>query len=326
MLRIHFTAADLTRVRIAGPDPLWEIALSMHVLRTAEPDPLVLGWKQQSSRLLRSSEVLKGQLALASLLNPPVGFFPDFLTPAESISGIDAGFEALLRTPKTQLMAEVTRLHNDRPRPDPVVADLSSGNTRALTALSGALRRYYETTIAPIWIRICTVIEADRAMRGRWMAEHGLAAVLDNLAPLARFQGDTLELLHYRQSSDLYLDGRGITLIPSYFKETPTLMTLSNPSLAPVLVYPVHRETRALAETQRAALATLMGRSRAAVLEEAAAGATVSQIAHTLGISQPSATKHLSVLRAAGLLTSMRDRNNTRHTLTSTGYALLDRR
>ena len=34
MLRIHFTAEDLTRVRVrADPHPLWEVLLSLHLLQ-----------------------------------------------------------------------------------------------------------------------------------------------------------------------------------------------------------------------------------------------------------------------------------------------------
>ncbi len=324
MLRIHFTASDLARTRIVTqPDPLWETALSMHVLRSPTPDALLEGWRLRNSQLLQATSGLKEQLALASILNPPLGYFPDFLTPAGASAGIDAGLQALLSTPKKQLKAEISQVCEANPAIGSTVEDIGSGRPSALLSLAGALRRYYDVMLAPLWTNISAAVEADRTLRGQQLADGGPEAMLSDLAPLGRFRGDVLELLHHRQDRDVHLDGRGLTLIPSYFKESSTLMVLADPELAPVIVYPVHRGTRVAIDVQRTALSALIGRSRAAVLEQAASGATVSQIAKQLDISQPNATKHLAVLRDAGLLQSVRMRNATRHAITPLGQALL---
>jgi DNA-binding transcriptional ArsR family regulator len=63
-------------------------------------------------------------------------------------------------------------------------------------------------------------------------------------------------------------------------------------------------------DSRRLPLNALIGRRRAAVLEQAAAGATVSQIARQLRIPQPNASKHLAVLWVAGLLDPIRDRTH----------------
>lgn len=325
MLRIHFTTADLARTRVAAqPDPMWEIALSMHVLRSRDTDPLLEGWKLDTTELMRSTDGLIERTAPAFALNPPIGYFPDFLTPSAALNGIDAGLQAILSTPKLQLKTEIARLCDSNPALALVVDDISRGLPQALTVLGAALRKYHDVALAPHWTQISAAIEADRALRGRQMLDEGPAAVLNDLAPRARFRGNVLELLHFRRPSDVYLDGRGVTLVPSYFKEATTLMMLANPSLPPVIVYPVHRDTRITLDGRRIALDALIGRSRAAVLEQAAAGATVSQIARHLRISQPNASKHLAVLRAAGLLVSVRERNTTRHILTPTGQSLLN--
>jgi DNA-binding transcriptional ArsR family regulator len=325
MLRIHFTTADLAQTRVAPqPDPLWEIALSMHVLRSRDTDPLLEGWKLSSTELIRSTDGLMPKLAIPFILNPPIGYFPDFLTPAAGRNGIDAGLQAILATPTRQLKAEIAMLCDSNPAVTSTIDDIARGHPQALTHLGAALRKYHDTMLAPHWTHISAAVEADRALRGRQMLDEGPAAVLDGLAPRARFRGNALELLHFRRSRDVFLDGRGVTLVPSYFKETSTLMVLANPSLAPVIVYPVHPDARITIDGRRLALDALIGRSRAAVLEQAAAGANVSDIARRLEISQPNASKHLAVLRAAGLLIAVRERNTTRHVLTPTGHTLLN--
>lgn len=45
MLRIHFTDADLARTRMAAaPDPLWEIATSLHRLQSRHGRWAYAGW------------------------------------------------------------------------------------------------------------------------------------------------------------------------------------------------------------------------------------------------------------------------------------------
>ncbi|MFH8477172.1 winged helix-turn-helix domain-containing protein [Streptomyces sp. NPDC018000] len=73
------------------------------------------------------------------------------------------------------------------------------------------------------------------------------------------------------------------------------------------------------------ALATLLGRTRAAVLEVLASpdGHTTKQLAQGLAISPASASEHVTSLRDAGLVTSLRQANTVRHTTTALGNNLI---
>ena len=54
MLRIHFSSRDLSRTTIAAaPDPLWEVLLSLHVLRAGSADPALDGWRHRVRRSVR---------------------------------------------------------------------------------------------------------------------------------------------------------------------------------------------------------------------------------------------------------------------------------
>src|SRR5689334_11055263 len=92
MLRIHFTGADLAKTRIAvAPDPMWELSLSSHQLRLRESHPFLDGWKRQVAHRLHPSGPLRARVMLTLALTPPRGYFPDFMTPFESIEGFQAG-------------------------------------------------------------------------------------------------------------------------------------------------------------------------------------------------------------------------------------------
>ncbi|MEV0734248.1 helix-turn-helix domain-containing protein [Polymorphospora sp. NPDC050346] len=325
MLRIHFTVADLNRTRVAtAPDPLWELTLSMHQLRRRGSPPLLAGWKADLAHRLRPDTTLRHEISPALALNPPTGYFPDFLTPAEAADGFEAGLQALLDTPRDRLRAEIALLGTDRHRLDPAALRIGDGDPAALRTLGRALRRYHDVAVAPMWDRIRASFDADRALRARTVLDGGAVALLNGLHPAARFTAGVLEIANYRADRDLHLDGRGLVLVPSYFKAASRPMALVDPNLPPVLVYPVERSARVASEAGRASLSALLGRTRAAVLELAADGPSTGTVAGRLGISAPAASEHLTVLRDAGLVVSTRQGNTVRHTLAPLGHTLLD--
>ena len=74
------------------------------------------------------------------------------------------------------------------------------------------------------------------------------------------------------------------------------------------------------------ALGALIGHTRAAALRVLADSCTTGELSERLGISLAGASKHATVLRKAGLITTERNRNTALHTLTSLGVALLRNR
>ncbi|MFE7412099.1 ArsR/SmtB family transcription factor [Streptomyces laurentii] len=108
----------------------------------------------------------------------------------------------------------------------------------------------------------------------------------------------------YPVERDLHLQGRG---------------------LLPVPYYPVDR-TRA-PDASLPSLPRLLGSTRAALLHEAAslACATTSELADATGVSLPSVSRQLAVLRESGLVTSRRDGKRVIHATTPLGCRLLGR-
>ncbi|MFG2053509.1 winged helix-turn-helix domain-containing protein [Micromonospora sp. NPDC048930] len=326
MLKIIFSSEDILRTRVASAaDPVWELVLSLHLLQGRGREPLMLEWRRAVARALRT-ESGSEQFRLLFALNPPRGYFPDFLTPYASRDGFEAGLAAVRGTPIGMLRRDLTVLAEENSLPAPADA-LARGEPEVLRHLTDSMARYQALAVAPYWTRIQAAVEADRARRARAMLDGGPEGLLASLRPSMRWADGVLEVLDYPDTRELRLDGRGLLLVPSFFcARIP--VALLDPTLPPVLVYPVDR-LGGLAVSRdpdgdREALAALLGRTRAAVLAAADNGCTTGEVARRLDISAAAASQHASVLRNAGLLVSHRDRNTVLHTLTPLGRAVLD--
>jgi DNA-binding transcriptional ArsR family regulator len=296
----------------------------MHVLRVKGGDPLTATWKRDVAHALRPGDLLREEVALLLALNPPLGYFPDFLTPAAASAGFEVGLDEILSTSKRRLKKEIATLGESREGLPSVVSDLGDGNTEALRKLATAITRYHEVAITPIWDRVRAAFDADRAVRARAVLDGGTAALLDSLHPTVRFVDNVLEISDYPTTRKLHLDGRGLLLVPSYFKAWSRPVALVDPHLPPVLVYSIDRSSTGLDVSSQAHLTPLIGRTRAAVLELVGFGSTTGELARRLRVSPAAVSQHVTVLRDAGLLLSTRDGNTVHHTLTPLGFAMLN--
>ncbi|MFF8604784.1 ArsR/SmtB family transcription factor [Streptomyces sp. NPDC015346] len=320
MLRIHFTANDLAGVRMAArPDVLWETILSFHRLRDRRGSVVYGEWRSEARTRLN------GETRLLAALVPSRGYFPDFLTPAEGLQGLDDGLEAVRATPLARLRRELALLGAARPGGRTVphsLRALAEGGAEPFSRLLGALRSYHRAAIEPYWPHIRARVEAERALRGRALLDGGADELLASLPPMLRWRAPVLEA-DYPVDRDLHLDGRGLLLQPSYFCRGAPVV-LRDPTLPPVLVYPTtHCEAPTVHEPGGSSLAKLVGNTRSAVLHAIGDGGTTSELARRAGVSLASASQHAGVLREAGLVATLRHGNAVLHTLTPLGAALL---
>ncbi|SEE47340.1 hypothetical protein SAMN05428954_2729 [Streptomyces sp. 2112.3] len=236
MLRVHFTAQDLVRTRVAdGADPLWETVLSLHSLREDRTDPALAAWRQHAVRHG------PGPLRTLFALVPLHGYFPDFLTPAASQYGIESGLEAVMSTPRQRLRTELTRLSGHRALPG-WARGIGEGEPAALRQLARSLRTYHHLAVAPSWPRIAGRVGADRERRKQVLAQSGVEAMLRTFGAPMRWRPPVLEV-GYPVERELHLRGRGLVFVPSYFCCDHPL-ALVDEALPPVLVYPAPaRET-----------------------------------------------------------------------------------
>ncbi|MBE1874141.1 ArsR/SmtB family transcription factor, partial [Myceligenerans pegani] len=320
MLRIHFTADDLGRVRLAaGADPLWETRLSARVVNDPEGARGALGqWRSEVVRDLPRQ-------ALPYLhLTPSRGYSPDFLVPETGSVDLASGIQAVLGTPAGRMAAELARLDVASPLSG-WVHYLASGAPRALQGLRATITAYHRHAVAPVWDRVWSAVEADRAAHAHGLVTEGARDTLAALHPRITWSGHTLRIDDGRHDRDIHLAGRGLRLVPSYFcGDVP--VTFEDPGLTPALVLPVVHspyEAASRDESAGAALALLLGRTRAAALRALATPVTTGALARRTSASPASASQHAAVLRQAGLVVSRRDGRYVVHTLTTLGARLL---
>jgi DNA-binding transcriptional ArsR family regulator len=318
MLRIHFTPEDLARTRIsAGPQPMWEILLSTNRLRGRDGDVVFGGWRRSvAARTPAATRLLTD-------LWPVVGYAVDFLTPTAAAPSLDDALEALLRTPRRRLRTDLAVLAGSHKLPA-WTTELADGCPDTLRRLVTAVDQYFAACLAPYWVRVRARLDQERTRIGATVVDRGWESVLAGLHPTARWHYPVLEM-GYPVEHDLYLNGRGLHLVPSFFCwGLPT--TFLDAEFEPTLVYPIeHAVGWSDPDDARKPLAALLGRTRARVLEELGERpGTTSDVAFRTGTSLPTASQQAGTLRAAGLVETRQNGQSVLHSITPLGRALLN--
>ena len=305
----------------AAPDPLWEIALSLHRIQAAEGRWAYADWFRDAQKQLIQKDL--GNV-VAQLLLPIFAkgaYYPDFLNPFEAQGGLTAGITAIVDTPPEQIREEVRRFAAQGVAPAwaPRLAE-----RRVREEVAFGLRQYYDVAIAPYhdYSRAC--LDSERAVLGQAMLHGGPDGLLANLGPHMRWVPPVLHVKYPVEDRDLLLGGRGLLLVPSYFCWGAPVC-LGDPTLPQVLVYSPHRETLDSPglSSSTAPLSVLLGRTRALMLRATAGGASTGELARAAGVSAAAASQHTAALRNAGLITSYRDGPRVLHSITPLGAALL---
>jgi DNA-binding transcriptional ArsR family regulator len=322
MLRIHFSSEDFARTTIAATaDPLWEILLSLHMLQSREGELVYGRWRRQARANLPA--VVRLMLELA----PPTGYSPDFLTPPGGRADLDEALDAMLSTPRRRIRADLTYLAS-RQATTSWTRRLARADRGTMRLLGDAARSYHDTAIAPFWSPMRKLVAADRTRRGEQLVSAGVDGLLSDLHPRSRWDSPVLQIMDFADT-DVHLEGRGLTLVPSYFCwQAPT--KLRDRDLPPVLVYPIaHRPgeldpARSTDQPRLAALVALLGRTRATALDVLTTARTTSQLATACRISIATASHHAAVLREASLISSRRVGGSVVHEVTTLGAHLLE--
>ncbi len=313
MLRIHFTADDLMRVRIApAPAPLLELGLAVAQLRRRTDDPVFTHWRHRVSGALP-----RPARALFDLV-PMNGAGPLFLDPVSD--GLPDGLDLVLSTPGDTVKSEVGRVRPDHP--DGWLRGLVEGDGDSQSVLLTALKAAHHTILAPDWHRLRASFDADIAWRGRRLSTDGLAPTLASLFPDSRWNATILEIPS-EGNLDIHPGGRGIVLSPSPVWTGGPLVGFASDG-TDLLVYPAIVPLPLVDDRPDGdALAALLGRTRAAMLRCLAREHTTTELAHALRISPSSASSHAQTLKRAGLVTTRRDGKSVRHRATAMGLDLL---
>ena len=196
MFRIHFTPADLVRTRIArDPDPMWEVVLSLHVLRTRGGEVHLGPWRRHAVRSVPHAHIWR-----LLELSPPLGYFPDFLTPPGGDQTLDEELDLALSTPRTQLSGEIRYLASPGRFRTGVrltrwLRAVERGDAGTMAELEASVRTFHRAGLAPFWGGIQAAVSSDRAARAEQYAIGGLDRLLSTLHPRVRWRPPVLEVL-----------------------------------------------------------------------------------------------------------------------------------
>ncbi|MDK9499287.1 winged helix-turn-helix domain-containing protein [Streptomyces katrae] len=328
-LRLHFTAQDLSRIRLAeGARPLLELSIGIRLLQERTYPVRFDAWRQRAAGHLRPR--LGPLFDFIPALGPSVDFLD--MSGAESL---ETSLEQMRSIPARRVVEDLEQWvagREDLPRSARQLRDDPS----LVRHLAQAVQDAHQGFIAPYWPRIEQAASADRTVRIQQLAEDGVERLLRELNP--RYLTWEPPVLHVTTASgrddDVHLGGRGLLLIPSVFGAHYPAYDHPDDG-QPWITFPVRDSAHAVAATAGstartltdapASLRALLGRTRAIVLLVIAEhpACTTSQLATYAHTSPASASEHATVLRNAGLTTLTRHGKRVLHALSPAGQALL---
>lgn len=341
-MQILFTDDDLARVRLSPTmDPFEEIQTAAHN-PVRRKDPVFGDWvTETAARLGRLAPAVINDLRSPLVQFTGLGIKPDGSIPFEH------QLEHALAQPTSRWRAHTAEVHWYG---FPIDADLSDGKPAAIDALGDSLNIFHDTAIAPHWTALSDAAAAAASTWSRIMSRFGVEGLFQRLHQNARWVPPVLKFERPRtpcppgcghtvveaeadrtSGRNFRVSERGLTIVPSVFRTMCVAWVVIDPERGPaaeVLTVPIPATWDLFADRRfdprSDPLAQLLGPTRSWVLRTCCDDeVTTSGLARALGISASSASEHASALRAAGLITSSRQRNRVLHSSTPLGLALL---
>jgi DNA-binding transcriptional ArsR family regulator len=315
MIRVHFTGADFARTSVSQhPAPLVELKLSLMMLRRRDNDVFFGRWRRQLRSALPGTT--RPLWDLVSGYRGPAFIDPVSVTVAE-------GLDAVHATPPGRVQDDIARIYAHRTSPPPSwLRDLLRSDAEAWTTLHRALDDAYQTTLARTWPAVRDRHRAEFARYALTAAASGVSCALTTLVPGSQLREPGIWQLTAPYERDIHLNGRGLVLLPT-FHWTGMPLAADLPGQPALLAYPAGPGLPVpLPGGHQDPLPAVLGQTRSHVLRLLADEHTTTGIAQLAGISPASASAHLTALRGAGLISTVRDGAAARHRRTSLGTLL----
>jgi helix-turn-helix protein/uncharacterized protein DUF5937 len=320
VLRLEVTAEDLLHSRFAIA-PLFELDCLIRRLAGRSAHPVPPAWAARVApayRRLREDPALRAVIALHSPRRGPNFFAPPPATLAQSIADDLAALRAL---PLSVVRREIRECLARHPCDDPAALAVLRGRN-VTDNLVDILDRAWHELLAPDWPRLRTICERDVVHRSAELSRAGWAAAFTGI-PRVRWHAGGIEVSGLSIRGPHTVGGGGLLMVPSVFV-WPGIAAVTEEPWPVTIVYPA-RGVAGLWESRPPggeALAALVGRARARILESLDDPASTTQLARDLGLAPGAVGDHLAVLLRAGLLDRGRAGRSVLYRRTPLGDAL----
>ncbi|GAA3043167.1 helix-turn-helix domain-containing protein [Streptomyces glomeratus] len=341
-LKIDITGLPLERLRFAA-SPLAELTAMLHVLAEPGHHPQLAEWAgdvwaglpPELAERLREAEFLWRSSRA------------DFLVPArprptltEELDDVDRIDDETYVTAALVTTCGSNRVHFAAPSPladatareraldlaqargalqeafaERLLADPAAVRTRVRHTLELCAGTFFDAAWAGVAVRLAT----DLRMKNDLLRRQGLGAALASVSGAVTLapDGDCI-IVDKLQDNATAAHGTGVTFLPSVFGR-PHLVVVHAPGWQPVVQYPVAEPSPSepvSLETVTLRLEALAHPVRLRLLRTLARGPhTTGELAHAWELSPPEVSRHLAVLRRAGLLTARRHGRYVRYAL-----------
>jgi len=354
-LRIDISGLPAERLRFTA-SPLAELTAMLHVLAEPGHHPQLAGWagdvwaglRPELAERLREAEFLWRSSRA------------DFLVPArprptlvEELDDVDRIDDETYVTAALITTCGSNRVHFGAPSPlvDATARERALDLAQARGALQEAfaerlladpaavrarvrhtLEQCAEAFFDAAWMGVAGQLGTDLRLKNDLLKRQGIAAALASVSSAVTLAPDgNCIIVDKLQDEATVAHGAGVTFLPSVFGR-PHLVAVRAPGWQPVVQYPVAEASPSepvSLETVTLRLEALAHPVRLRLLRTLARGPhTTGELAHAWELSPPEVSRHLAVLRRAGLLTARRQGRYVRYTvnlpdLTALGADLL---
>ncbi|MFH8610678.1 DUF5937 family protein [Streptomyces sp. NPDC018029] len=332
-LRIDITGLPSDRLRFAA-SPLAELTAMLHVLAAPGHHPQLAGWAAEVRAGLPSE--LSERLREAEFLWRSSQ--ADFLLPArprqslaEELDDVDRIDDETYVTAALVTTCGSNRAHSAAPSPladaaareraldlaqargarqeafaERLLTDPAAVRARVRHTLEQCAEAFFDAA----WADVAALLAADLRLKNDLLKHQGIGPALASVSAAVALAPDgdciTVDKLQDKATA---ARGAGVTFIPSVYGR-PHLVVVHAPGWQPVVQYPVAEpnppEPVSL-ETVGLRLEALAHPVRLRLLRTLARGPhTTGELAHAWELTAPEVSRHLAVLRRAGLLTSRR--------------------
>jgi DNA-binding transcriptional ArsR family regulator len=354
-LRIDIGGLPAGRLRFTA-SPLAELTAMLHVLAEPGHHPQLAGWagdvwaglRPELAERLREAEFLWRSSRA------------DFLVPArprptlaEELDDVDRIDDETYVTAALITTCGSNRVHFGAPSPladatareraldlaqargalqeafaERLLADPAAVRARVRDTFEQCAEAFFDTA----WTGVAGQLATDLRLKNDLVKRKGIGAALASVSGAVTLAPDgNCIIVDKLQDTATAAYGTGVTFLPSVFGR-PHLVAVHAPGWQPVVQYPVAEASASepvSLETVTLRLEALAHPVRLRLLRTLARGPhTTGELAHAWELSPPEVSRHLAVLRRAGLLTTRRQGRYVRYTvnlpdLTALGADLL---